>query len=80
MNIFVGCSSRNTENEIYNRIAEEIGYTTPNKEARAEQSDDVKNNPGAYMPQEIMDKCEGYKYLTQDQLKLYDDIWMQVKG
>lgn len=25
MNIFVGCSSRNTENEIYNRIAEEIG-------------------------------------------------------
>ena len=62
------------------RIAEEIGYTTPNKEAMAEQSDDVKNNPGAYMPQEIMDKCEGYKYLTQDQLKLYDDIWMQVKG
>ena len=31
------------------------------------------------MPQEIMDKCEGYKYLTQDQLKLYDDIWMQVR-
>ena len=25
MNIFVGCSSRNTKNEIYNRIAEEIG-------------------------------------------------------
>lgn len=25
MNIFVGCSSRNTNNEFYNRIAEEIG-------------------------------------------------------
>ena len=25
MNIFVGCSSRTTENENYNRIAEEIG-------------------------------------------------------
>ena len=25
MNIFVGCASRNTENEAYNKIAEEIG-------------------------------------------------------
>lgn len=25
MNVFVGCSSRNTNNEYYNRIAEEIG-------------------------------------------------------
>lgn len=26
MNIFVGCSSRETTNELYNRIAEEIGH------------------------------------------------------
>ena len=32
------------------------------------------------MPAEVMDKCEGYKYVTQDKLKLYDDIWMQIKG
>lgn len=32
------------------------------------------------MPAEVMDKCEGYKYLTQDELELYDNIWMQVKG
>lgn len=25
MNVFVGCSSRDTNNEDYNRIAEEIG-------------------------------------------------------
>lgn len=62
------------------RIADEIGYTTPNKEAKEEQDDSVKNNPGAYMPAEVMDKCEGYKYLTQDELELYDNIWMQVKG
>ncbi|WP_195988190.1 spermidine/putrescine ABC transporter substrate-binding protein [Clostridium sp. D53t1_180928_C8] len=62
------------------RIAEEIGYTTPNKEAMEEQPADIRNNPGAYMPVEVMDKCEGYKYLPQDKLKLYDDIWMQVKG
>ena len=62
------------------RIADEIGYTTQNKEAKEEQDDSVKNNPGAYMPAEVMDKCEGYKYLTQDELELYDNIWMQVKG
>ncbi len=62
------------------KIAEEIGYTTPNKEAMLKQPDNVKNNKGAYIPKEIMDKCEGYKYLTQDELKMYDDVWMKVKG
>ena len=37
------------------RIADEIGYTTPNKEARLEQPESVRNNPNAYMPKEIMD-------------------------
>ncbi len=62
------------------KIAEEIGYTTPNKEAMLKQPDNVKNNKGAYIPKEIMDKCEGYKYLTQDELKMYDNVWMKVKG
>lgn len=62
------------------KIAEEIGYTTPNKEAMLKQPDNVKNNKGAYIPKEIMDKCEGYKYLTQDELKMYDEVWMKVKG
>lgn len=62
------------------RIAEEIGYTTPNKEAMAMQAEDVRNNKGAYMPEDVMEKCEGYKYLTKDELKLYDDIWMEVKN
>ena len=38
------------------RIADEIGYTTPNKEARLEQPESVRNNPNAYMPKEIMDR------------------------
>ena len=32
------------------------------------------------MPEEILDKCEGYKYLDEDNLRLYEDIWMQIKG
>lgn len=42
------------------RIANEIGYTTPNKEARAEQPEEVRNNPNAYMIKEIMDIYEIY--------------------
>lgn len=60
------------------KIAEEIGYTTPHKGAMAEQEDSVKNNPGAYMPQEVLDKCEVYKDLSGDELKLYDAVWTDL--
>ncbi|MBQ6820330.1 MAG: spermidine/putrescine ABC transporter substrate-binding protein [Clostridium sp.] len=60
------------------RIADQIGYTTPNKLAMEEQSEEVRNNKNAYMPKEIMDKCEVYSYLPQDKLKLYEDVWINV--
>ena len=68
------------DKDIAFRTADEIGYTSPQKQAIDEQADEVKNNPNAYMPQEILDKCEGYKYLNQDELKLYQDVWMEVKN
>lgn len=61
------------------KIAEEIGYTTPNKLAMEEQPEEVRNNEGAYMPQNIMEKCEVYKYLPQEKLKLYENVWDAVK-
>ena len=60
------------------KIAEEIGYTTPNKLAMEEQPEEVRKNKGAYMPKEVMDKCEVYTYLPQDKLKLYEEVWMNV--
>ena len=60
------------------RTADEIGYTTPQSEARNEQDDSVKNNPNAYMPQELLDKCESYDYLG-DKLKLYEKAWTDFK-
>lgn len=57
------------------RIADEIGYTTPNKEAREEQSDEVKNNPNAYMTEEVMSRCEIYKDLDTADKERYMDIW-----
>jgi spermidine/putrescine transport system substrate-binding protein len=62
------------------KIAEEIGYTTPNKLAMEEQPEEVKNNKGAYMPNEVMDRCEVYRYLPQDQLRLYEEVWNAVKA
>ena len=61
------------------RIADEIGYTTPNKEAREEQPDHVKNNPNAYMPKELMDLSEIYLPLSLEVKQLYDNVWTQVK-
>jgi len=61
------------------KIAEEIGYTTPQKEAKEAQEDHVKNNPNAYMPKEVVDKCETYEYLG-DKLKLYDEAFTKVKN
>ncbi len=61
------------------RIADEIGYTTPNKEAREEQPDHVKNNPNAYMSDELMERCEIYTPLPLKVKQLYDDVWTQVK-
>ena len=61
------------------RIADEIGYTTPNKEARLEQPESVRNNPNAYMSQEIMNRCEIYKDLSKDIKRLYHEAWANMK-
>ncbi|MGL4913420.1 MAG: ABC transporter substrate-binding protein [Romboutsia sp.] len=62
------------------RIADEIGYTTPNKKARLEQPEKVRNNPNAYMHKEIMDRCEIYADFPMDVKKIYDDAWINIKS
>ena len=61
------------------RIADEIGYTTPNKEARKAQDDHIKDNPNAYMSKELMDLCEIYEPLPLEVKRMYDRVWAQVK-
>lgn len=62
------------------RIADEIGYTTPNKEARLEQPEEVRNNLNAYMPKEIMDRCEIYVDFPSDVKRVYDETWITIKS
>lgn len=69
-----------SDKEAALRIADEIGYTTPNKEARMMQPEEVRNNPNAYMPEEIMKRCEFYVDFPSDVKKIYDDAWIQIKS
>lgn len=62
------------------RIADEIGYVTPNKLAREMQPEEVKNNPNAYYSKEFLEKCEMYKDLTKDVKIMYDDAWNELKS
>ena len=61
------------------RIADEIGYTTPNREARLEQPERVRNNPNAYMSEELMKLSEIYNPLSLQVKQMYDEVWTQVK-
>ncbi|WP_054739992.1 ABC transporter substrate-binding protein [Cellulosilyticum ruminicola] len=61
------------------RIADEIGYTTPNKEARMAQDEHIRNNPNAYMSKDLMDLCELYSNFSLKDKQLYDEVWTQVK-
>lgn len=62
------------------RIADEIGYTTPNKEARLEQPEEIRNNPNAYMSKEMMDRCEIYTDLPIETKRIYDYAWTYIKA
>lgn len=68
-----------TEKESALRIAEEIGFTTPNKLARALQPDEVKNNPNAYMSAEVMARCELYTDFPDDVKEAYFKAWNKLK-
>lgn len=65
--------------EIALRTAEEIGYTTPQLEAMQAQSEEVKNNPNAYMDENLFSRCEVYKSLNGEDIKLYEKTWQNLR-
>lgn len=56
-----------------------IEFSTPNKGAFDLLGDEVKENEGAYPPDSVLDKCEVFIDL-KDNIKLYDDAWLEVKS
>ena len=57
---------------------EYIEYSTPNYGAYELLDDDVKNNPVAYPPEYVFDKCSIFTDLDKKSLKLYEEAFMDV--
>ena len=57
---------------------EYIEYSTPNYGAYELLDDDVKNNPVAYPPEYVLDKCSIFTDLDKKSLKLYEEAFMDV--
>ncbi len=64
-----------TDPENSKQNVDYIGYSTPNKATYEMLDDDIKKS---YPSQDVLDKCEIFVDLG-DNLKLYDDAWMNIK-
>ena len=69
-----------SDKEASYRIADEIGYVTPNKEAQKMQSEKVRNNKNAYYSKEVMKSFDMYKDFDKDTKKIYDEAWSEIKS
>lgn len=56
-----------------------INYSTPNKAAFELLDEDVKEDPVAYPEDELIERSESFIDLG-DVIKLYDDLWLEVKS
>jgi spermidine/putrescine transport system substrate-binding protein len=57
---------------------EYVGYAIPNKAAiEVLGADEYNASPVNNPPQEVLDKCEVFKYLGED-TKLYDQVWTEI--
>jgi spermidine/putrescine transport system substrate-binding protein len=57
-----------------------IGYSTPHTEAKTMLDEEVRNNPAAYPPQELIDKCEVFIDLGKEMTAYYNEKWNELKA
>lgn len=55
-----------------------IGYSTPQQEAYDSLDDEVKNNPIAYPPEEVLNKSESYINLSEVANTTIDGMWTEI--
>lgn len=61
-------------------ISEEIGYATPNKAARENMPDEIKNNPAIYPDTSIMANAKFQEDVGDDALQIYQQYWDKLKS
>jgi spermidine/putrescine-binding protein len=60
------------------RIANEIGYPSPNAAAKAHIKPELLNNPAVYPPKEVLDRCEMMKDIGPA-MDTVTSLWTDVK-
>jgi len=61
-------------------VSEEIGYASPNIEARKLMDDSVRNNPIIYPNKDILAKAEFQEDVGDDALQIYQQYWDKLKA
>ncbi|WP_242678594.1 ABC transporter substrate-binding protein [Psychrobacter pygoscelis] len=61
-------------------ISDEIGYATPNKAAREQMPDEIKNNPAIYPDTSILAKSEFQEDVGDEALRIYQQYWDKLKA
>lgn len=65
--------------EVAKQTVEELGYSTPNGEARDLVSEETRNNPVIFPPAEVIDKGEFQKDVGEA-MQLYNEYWEKLKA
>lgn len=68
------------EADIAKQNVDYIGYSTPNMAAYELLDDEVRDNKGAYPPDDLLEKCEVFVNLKPEDLRVYDEIWTDIKN
>ncbi|MDO5767888.1 MAG: extracellular solute-binding protein [Psychrobacter sp.] len=61
-------------------ISQEIGYATPNKAAREQMPDEIKNNPAIYPDAATIAKAEFQEDVGDTALRVYQQYWDKLKA
>ena len=56
-----------------------VGYSTPNKKAKAMLPKEIQNDQSFYPSDETLDHLEVYQQLGKKLLGVYNDLYLQVK-
>lgn len=66
--------------EVAKTISDDYPYVQPNTAAIALMDDDFKNNPAENVPAEVFESGHRTESLPSDTLKIYNDIWTDLKS
>lgn len=65
--------------DIAEKNFEEIYYATPNKKVYKSLPEEVKENEVIFPDYKVLKKCEVYKSLDSNTIKLYSRLWKELK-